>query len=90
MREPISFLFAAIPFRPAAVVTLYLVDYCDHTNGVQADGCHVRFGSKADIGARMDHVRFTPKSGRSAVRFQLTVVETDLNEDAQRVIGMKG
>src|SRR5215472_15892374 len=24
---------------------------------------HVRFGSKADIGARLDHVRFAPKSG---------------------------
>ena len=23
----------------------------------------VRFGSKADIGARLDHVRFTPESG---------------------------
>jgi hypothetical protein len=25
--------------------------------------CGVRFGSKADMGARLDHVRFTPKSG---------------------------
>src|SRR6516225_9558217 len=29
---------------------------------------HVRFGSKADIGARPRNVRFTPKSGHSPVR----------------------
>jgi hypothetical protein len=29
-------------------------------SGATAD---VRFGSKADIGAQLDHVRFTPESG---------------------------
>ena len=28
----------------------------------------VRFGSKADIGGRLDNVRFTPESGRSVTR----------------------
>jgi len=29
---------------------------------------NVRFGSKADIGARLDHVRFTPKSRHRGAR----------------------
>ena len=29
----------------------------------QSSGPNVRFGSKADVGERLDDVRFTPKSG---------------------------
>src|SRR5215470_16712263 len=34
---------------------------------------HVRFGSKADIGARPRHVRFTPKSGHRLMSLSLTI-----------------
>jgi hypothetical protein len=35
-------------------------------SGVERDSGNVRFGSLADIGVRISHVRFTPNNGRSA------------------------
>src|SRR5215469_8861981 len=36
--------------------------------GTQSRAAHVRFGSKADISACLQHVRFTPKSGHSSTQ----------------------
>jgi hypothetical protein len=41
------------------------------SSGETAPSGNVRFGSKADIGGSSGNVRFTPKSGHSALRQRL-------------------
>jgi hypothetical protein len=59
--------------------------------------CHVRFGSKADIGASVTDVRFTPNSGhifgpirREELRLKNMVERRERNADFGRNTGFGG